>query len=80
MHIRIRDRGPGVPQELGDRVGKLLFFTTKERGRGNGLGLYLANTAVMRMGGTFVIGNAVDGGAECHIVLPASQPLAPAAA
>lgn len=69
MHIAVHDRGPGIPPELQDRVGTL-FFTTKEKGAGNGLGLALARTAVARLGGSLELRNDPDGGACAEIQLP----------
>jgi len=50
VYLTVRDNGPGVePGEL-DKVGDL-FYTTKEVGRGTGLGLALVHSAVQRHGG-----------------------------
>jgi two-component system, sensor histidine kinase RegB len=69
LRIVIRDHGPGIAEGVEERLGEL-FFTTKERGRGNGLGLYLANTAIVRLGGTLRLGNASGGGATAEVFLP----------
>ena len=50
LEVRVSDEGAGISQE--QRL--LLFqprFTTKERGRGTGLGLHIARTAMQRNGG-----------------------------
>ena len=50
VRVDVRDNGPGVePAEL-QRVGDL-FYTTKEVGRGTGLGLSLVHSAMKRHGG-----------------------------
>src|SRR5204862_793772 len=41
LRIQVSDNGIGVPEPLLRRIGEP-FFTTKEPGRGSGLGLYLA--------------------------------------
>jgi two-component system, NtrC family, sensor kinase len=46
----IHDEGPGIPKDLRNRVLEP-FFTTKEL-RGTGLGLWLANSLVMKHRGT----------------------------
>ena len=74
LRIRVRDRGPGICPDVMDALGKLMFITTKEAGKGNGLGLYLANTAVARFGGSLSLYNAEDcGGAVAEIMLPVSE-------
>jgi two-component system sensor histidine kinase RegB len=70
--VSISDRGPGFPPEIAEGLGRL-FFTTKGRGKGNGLGLYLANTAVIRLGGSLTLANAEGGGAVVQIALPVSE-------
>lgn len=50
IEIRISDEGPGIPEELRDRI----FaggFTTKAHGKGSGLGLHIARTAMAAQGG-----------------------------
>jgi signal transduction histidine kinase len=50
VRLTVRDNGPGVEPEELDRIGDL-FYTTKEVGRGTGLGLALVHSAVQRHGG-----------------------------
>jgi two-component system sensor histidine kinase RegB len=69
IRIVVRDRGPGIRSDIEDNLGSL-FFTTKAHGRGTGLGLYLAHTAVRRLGGQLLLGNAAGGGAAAEIRLP----------
>jgi two-component system sensor histidine kinase RegB len=49
--IEVRDCGAGMPRETQIRAGEP-FFTTKEAGRGLGLGLFLVRTFAERSGGT----------------------------
>ena len=44
--IRVSDNGPGIPQEIVDRVFDP-FFTTKEVGTGSGQGLSIARSVVV---------------------------------
>lgn len=69
ISIEIRDHGPGLSAEVEDRIGEL-FFTTKALGSGNGLGVYLAQVAVMRLGGSLQLTNAEGGGALARVLLP----------
>jgi two-component system sensor histidine kinase RegB len=46
------------------------FFTTKEPGRGMGLGLFLSRSLVEQLGGTLEIASAIGRGTEATIVLP----------
>ena len=46
----VRDNGEGIPDELLQKV-KDPFFTTKEVGKGTGLGLFIGHQVAERMGG-----------------------------
>jgi two-component system sensor histidine kinase RegB len=63
LWIEVRDRGPGLPPEAGTA-----FFTTKPDGRG--LGLFLARSAIERLGGKLGMSNRGDGGARLRVTLP----------
>ncbi len=51
VELRVRDNGPGVEPAHLQRVGDL-FFTTKDVGRGTGLGLALVHSTVKQHGGS----------------------------
>lgn len=65
--LSIHDHGLGLTPEAAARAGSA-FFTTKEEGRG--LGLFLANATVERMGGKVRLFNRDGGGATTEITLP----------
>jgi signal transduction histidine kinase len=65
--IAVRDRGPGLPDEVLDRLFHP-FCTTKEHG--TGLGLSIALRLVESFGGTLSAGNRPGGGAEFCVRLP----------
>jgi two-component system sensor histidine kinase RegB len=67
--IEIRDRGPGLAPSVQQQLGRV-FFTTKPGGVGNGLGLCLAQTAVLRLGGSLNLTNLPEGGACATVTLP----------
>ncbi len=64
--LEIRDHGPGLTPEAAARAGSA-FFTTKQEGRG--LGLFLANATLERMGGSVRLMNREGGGATTEVVL-----------
>lgn len=66
--ISIRDCGPGVPEELKDKLFRP-FFTTK-KGRGTGLGLSVSQSIVNQHGGEINFWNEAAGGAVFNITLP----------
>lgn len=61
------DSGPGIPEELRDKVLDP-FFTTKPSG--TGLGLAFAHRIVSERGGHIVVGGNATGGALIKIVIP----------
>ncbi len=71
--ISIRDSGGGIPGALIDRIIEP-FVTTKEPGKGTGLGLTVSYGIIAGMGGMIEARN-VDGGAEFTITLPAAEPV-----
>ncbi len=50
LTLTVRDHGPGIPADVLARVGDP-FFTTKQPGRGLGLGVFLARAFVESRGG-----------------------------
>ncbi len=48
--ILIYDTGPGIPEELKERIFEP-FYTTKGQGKGTGLGLYICSEIVKEHGG-----------------------------
>ncbi len=65
--ITIRDYGAGVPLAIAEQLGKP-FFTTK--GKGFGLGLFLSQISVIRVGGTVKLYNQDGGGTLTELRLP----------
>jgi two-component system, NtrC family, sensor kinase len=70
VEITVADNGPGLSAELIDQVFEP-FVTTKEPGKGTGLGLALCASLIEGMGGAIHAGNAADGGAVFRVILPA---------
>jgi PAS domain S-box-containing protein len=76
--LTVRDTGPGIPEDLLDRVFEP-FFTTKDAGKGTGLGLATIHGIVRQHGGAVSLRNHPTGGCEVEILLPC-VPAAEAAA
>jgi two-component system sensor histidine kinase RegB len=68
--LEIRDYGPGLSDEVALKAGSA-FFTTKTEGRG--LGLFLANATIERLGGTVRLYNREGGGATTELTLPVAR-------
>jgi len=67
--IHVDDAGPGIPEEIRERVFEP-FFTTKQQG--SGLGLALARQLTERNGGLLELGRSTDlGGARVTLRWPA---------
>lgn len=69
--ISIRDNGVGIPEEQLVQVFDP-FYTTKEVGRGTGLGLFVSHAIVEKCGGAICLTNVAPVGAEVTITLPLS--------
>jgi len=50
VHVWVEDTGPGIPENVGQRLFQP-FFTTKGHGRGTGLGLYISRMIAERHNG-----------------------------
>jgi two-component system OmpR family sensor kinase len=77
--LEIRDHGPGLPADAGDRVFDRFWRTEggRSRGRdGSGLGLAIVKAIVQAHHGEVRAGNAPDGGAVFRVTLPI-MPAAP---
>ncbi len=70
--LRIRDQGPGVPDEFADRIFEPFFST---RSTGTGLGLAVVHSVVQAHGGNVEVDDVGDG-AEFVVELPLRQPIA----
>jgi two-component system NtrC family sensor kinase len=70
VEVTVRDEGPGIPQELLERVTEA-FFTTKPEGKGTGLGLAICREILeIEHQGEFIVQNHKDRGAEFVLRLP----------
>jgi two-component system, sensor histidine kinase RegB len=67
--IEIVDRGTGMPEAVLQRLGEP-FFTTKEPGKGMGLGVYLAMNVIRRLGGNLSFSSQPGQGTRAQVYLP----------
>lgn len=67
--ILIRDRGTGLSEEVARRIGEP-FFTTKEVGKGMGLGVFLTRNVIQGVGGTLDFEPVSGGGTLCRVDIP----------
>ena len=67
--IRIRDHGPGVPEEELPFI-KYKFYKGSSTARGSGIGLAVCDEIVNSHGGALDIGNAAGGGCVVTVRLP----------
>ena len=73
VFIEVADTGCGVAPENLDRIF-LPFFTTKESGKGTGLGLHLAQNIIQAHGGQISVRSAEGHGTTVQMALPLAGP------
>jgi two-component system, OmpR family, sensor kinase len=81
--IEVRDHGPGLPPDAGDRLFERFWRPEAGRSRGPGgagLGLAIVKAIVKGHGGQVQAYNANDGGAVLRVTLPVTQAGNPAPA
>jgi len=71
LEIAIRDDGPGLDASLQDRIGEP-FVTTKDPGKGLGLGLALCKLIIEKHSGKLEIANSHPG-LEAKVIFPAGS-------
>jgi two-component system sensor histidine kinase RegB len=72
LRAEVLDVGTGFAPEIADRIGEP-FFTTKEAGRGMGLGVFLARAVAERHGGRLDLRSLPGVGTTATLVLPAIE-------
>lgn len=73
VRIRVTDTGPGIPEDLLQRI-KDPFFTTKRDQGGTGLGLAISERIVQDHGGRLDLAPAAPRGTTATITLPTAPP------
>jgi two-component system sensor histidine kinase AtoS len=69
-HIEVRDRGPGIPPDVRDRVFEP-FFTT--RTSGTGLGLAIVKRLIELQDGTITLNRRPGGGTIARVTVPSAS-------
>ena len=70
--VRIRDYGPGIPEDEIPLVKKK-FFKGSSKARGTGIGLAVCDEIVELHGGSLTLENAEGGGTLVTVTLPAAE-------
>ena len=71
--LSVSDTGPGIPLEIRDRIFDP-YFTTKEVGKGTGMGLAIVHGIATTLNGFVSCESAPGSGAVFRVFLPAIQP------
>ena len=69
IHISFRDTGCGIDSDIMSRIFEL-FYTTKEVGKGTGLGLGLSYSIVRQLGGDIKVESKKGIGTVFDVILP----------
>ena len=69
LRIAVRDQGHGMPGNVLRRIAEP-FFTTKEPGKGMGLGTFLVRTFAERLGGRVLFDSVPGEGTTVTLELP----------
>jgi signal transduction histidine kinase len=72
VRISVLDSGPGVPADIRQQIFEP-FFSTKEVGKGTGLGLAVSYSIVKRHRGRIEVRGEEGQGAEFVVLLPVGQ-------
>ena len=67
--VDIEDNGPGVPEELRDKL-LMPFFTTKKGTEGTGLGLSITHDIIKAHGGELKVESTLGDGSIFSITIP----------
>ncbi len=71
-YFKVMDTGTGIPEEIIKEIFSP-FFTTKEKGKGTGLGLATTQSIVEGYNGVIVVTSVINVGTTFHIYLPFSN-------
>ena len=69
IELSVKDTGAGIPQEIRERIFEP-YFTTKEMGKGTGMGLAIVHGIIKNYGGEITCRSEMGQGTQFNIVLP----------
>jgi PAS domain S-box-containing protein len=72
VQLWVRDTGPGIPAAVLDRMFEP-FYSTKEPGRGSGMGLSLAHGIVHEHGGHILVDSILNERTKFRVLLPVPE-------
>ena len=72
MVVTVRDDGPGIAPEHRRKIFDP-YFTTKEEGKGTGLGLAMCREIVRSAGGEIAVESEVGVGSRFHVIFPCQE-------
>lgn len=72
VELAVRDTGPGIEQALVSRIFEP-FFSTKETGKGSGMGLATVHGIIHEHGGHIAVDTEIGSGTTMRILFPASN-------
>jgi two-component system sensor histidine kinase RegB len=72
LYIDVTDNGSGMPPDIAARAAEP-FFTTKEPGKGLGLGLFLAKSIAEKFGGGLTLISDPDKGSKVTLFFALQQ-------
>ncbi len=67
--LAVADQGPGIPESVKERIFEP-YFTTKEVGKGTGMGLSIVHSILSRHGGEIEIESRTGKGTKISVYLP----------
>ena len=73
LQLTVIDTGEGMSNEVLDRASDP-FFTTKEPGRGIGLGLFLTRNVISQLGGVLRLESSPGVGTQAIVTIPMKHP------
>lgn len=73
LRVRVQDFGQGMAPDVLARATEP-FFTTRDTGRGMGLGLFLAHNVARTLGGELLIDSVLGQGTTVEFVIPTEAP------
>lgn len=70
--IQIQDNGPGINEKHLNDIFKM-FFRASQRTSGSGLGLYIVQETINRLGGNISVASKIDEGTTFTVTLPGGK-------